>query len=151
MNATSTQNSTRVATSDVGSVESSCRLPLLVLFISALSWLLLATLFGLIGSLKFHMPHFLADSPSLTYGRVVAAQTDCALYGFALQAGIAFVTWLFVRMGRTPVASPIMMTIAASFYNFAVTIGIVGVLSGDSTGFQGFEMPQYAAWTMWIS
>jgi cytochrome c oxidase cbb3-type subunit 1 len=150
MNATSTHPSNTEADVATG-VESSCRLPLLVLFISALSWLLLATLFGLIGSLKFHMPQFLANCPNLTYGRVVAAQTDCALYGFALQAGIAFVTWLFVRMGRTPVASPIMLTIAAAFYNFAVTIGIVGVLSGDSTGFQGFEMPQYAAWTMWIS
>jgi cytochrome c oxidase cbb3-type subunit I len=68
-----------------------------------------------------------------------------------LQAGIAFVVWLFVRMGRTPVASPIVMTIAASFYNFAVTIGVIGVLSGDSTGFQGFEFPAYAAWMMWIS
>lgn len=150
MNATSTHPSNTRA--DVAtSVESSCRLPLLVLFISALSWLLIAALFGLIGSLKFHMPQFLAGCPDLTYGRVVAVQTNCALYGFALQAGIAFVTWLFVRMGRTPVASPIMLTIAASFYNFAVTIGIIGILAGDSTGFQGFEMPQYAAWTMWIS
>lgn len=150
MNATSTHPSNTRADAAAG-VESSCRLPLLVLFISALSWLLLATLFGLIGSLKFHMPHFLADCPSLTYGRVVAAQTNCALYGFALQAGLAFVTWLFVRMGRTPVASPIMLTIAAAFYNLAVTIGLIGVLAGDSTGFQGFEFPAYAAWTMWIS
>ncbi len=150
MNATSTHSSSTRA-EVVAGVESSCRLPLLVLFISALSWLLLATLFGLIGSLKFHMPQFLAGCPDFTYGRIVAAQTDCALYGFALQAGIAFVTWLFVRMGRTPVASPIMLTIAASFYNFAITIGIIGVLCGDSSGFQGFEFPPYAAWTMWIS
>ncbi len=150
MNATSTHPSgTRT---EVGAgAESSCRLPLLVLYKSALIWLLLATVFGLIASLKFHAPHLLAGVPYLTYGRVVAVQTDCALYGFALQAGIAFVLWLFVRMGRTPVASPIMMTIAASFYNFAVTIGVLGVLCGDSTGFQGFEFPAYAAWMLWIS
>lgn len=123
----------------------------MVLFVSALSWLVLATVFGLIASLKFHMPQFLADTPSLTYGRVAALQADCALYGFALQAGIGFVLWLFVRMGRTPAAGPISMTIAASFYNLAVTIGVLGVLATDSTGFQNFEFPPYAAWTMWIS
>ncbi|MGZ4986642.1 MAG: cbb3-type cytochrome c oxidase subunit I [Limisphaerales bacterium] len=152
MNATTKDTSKRIPTSDVGTgMESSCRLPLMVLFVSALSWLLLATVFGLIASLKFHMPHFLAGIPSLTYGRVVALQADCALYGFALQAGMAFVLWLFVHLGRTPAASPIMMTIASSFYNFAVTIGVLGVLAVDSTGFQNFEFPAYAAWTMWIS
>src|SRR5437868_1931535 len=105
MNATSTQSSARTPASDVGGVESSCRLPLLLLYKSALIWLLIATLFGLIASLKLHMPGFLAGTPSLTYGRVAALQSDCALYGFAIQAGIAFVLWLFVRMGRTPVAS----------------------------------------------
>jgi cytochrome c oxidase cbb3-type subunit 1 len=151
MSSTTTDNSKRMPTEVGTGVESSCRLPLLVLFISALSWLLLATIFGLIGSLKFHMPNFLANCPNLTYGRVVALQTDCALYGFALQAGLAFVVWLFVRMGRTPVASPLMLTIGASFYNFAVTLGVIGVLCGDSTGFENFEFPAYAAWTMWIS
>lgn len=123
----------------------------MVLFVSALSWLVLATVFGLIASLKFHMPQFLAGVPGLTYGIVAALQTNCALYGFALQAGLAFLLWLFVRMGRTPVASPIGMTIAASFYNLAVTLGVIGLLAGDSSGFQNFEFPQYAAWTMWIS
>jgi cytochrome c oxidase cbb3-type subunit 1 len=42
------------------------------------------------------------------------------------------------------------MTIAASFYNFAVTVGVLGILAADSTGFQNFEFPPYAAWTMWI-
>ena len=122
----------------------------MVLFVSALSWLLLATVFGLIASLKFHMPQFLAGVPGLTYGVVAALQANCALYGFALQAGIAFLLWMFVRMGRTPAASPIGMTIAAGFYNVAVTIGVLGMLAGDSTGFQNFEFPPYAAWTMWI-
>jgi cytochrome c oxidase cbb3-type subunit I len=150
MSATTTHPS-NTRTEVAASVESSCRLPLLVLFISTLSWLFLATLFGLIGSLKMHMPHFLAGTEFLTYGRVSAAQTNCALYGFALQAGLGFVTWLFVRMGRTPIASPITMTIGAAFYNTALTIGILGLLGGDSTGFQGFEIPRYAIWGMWFA
>ncbi|MDB6056957.1 MAG: Cytochrome c oxidase subunit [Verrucomicrobiales bacterium] len=150
MNATTTHPS-NTRNDVVAGVESSCRLPLMVLFISALSWLLLATVFGLIASLKFHMPQFLAGTPNLTYGRVTALQADCALYGFGLQAGMAFILWLFVRLGRTPVASSLMLTIAASFFNFAITLGVVGVFCGDSTGFQNFEFPPYAAWTMWIS
>jgi cytochrome c oxidase cbb3-type subunit 1 len=150
MNATTTHSSS--ARADVAtSVEASCRMPLLVLYVSALIWLLLAVTFGFIASLKFHAPQFLAGCPNLTYGRLVAAQSDCALYGFALQAGLAFVLWLFVRMGRTAVASPIAMTIAASFWNFGLTIGVLGVFGGDATGFESFQVPSYGAWIMWAS
>ena len=124
----------------------------MVLFVSALSWLFLATVFGLIASLKFHMPQFLAGvpEPDLRRRRSVASRLR-AYTDSRCRPELHSCLWLFVRMGRTPAASPIAMTIAASFYNFAVTIGVFGMLAGDSTGFQNFEFPPYAAWTMWIS
>src|SRR6516225_4347609 len=73
----------------------SCRLPLLFLFISAAIWLVIASAFGLLASLKFHSPQLLADCPWLTYGRVWPAFINAVLYGFCLQAGLAVTLWVF--------------------------------------------------------
>ena len=48
-------------------IDASCRLPLVVLFLSAAVWLVIGSAFALIGSIKFHAPGFLADSAWLTY------------------------------------------------------------------------------------
>ena len=55
----------------------------MVLFAFAAVWLVTASFFGLIVSLKFHMPGLLADRPWFTYGRAQAAQLNSFLYGFA--------------------------------------------------------------------
>jgi cytochrome c oxidase cbb3-type subunit 1 len=60
-------------------IDASCRLPLVVLFLSAAVWLLAASGFGLIASIKFHAPGFLADSAWLTYGRVRPAGVNAML------------------------------------------------------------------------
>ena len=55
-----------VTTSDVERVEralidASTRLPVLVFYASAIAWLLVATLFGVLTSFKMHVPGFLGD------------------------------------------------------------------------------------------
>ena len=42
------------------------------------------------------------------------------------------------------------MTVGAAFWNLGVTIGILGILAGDSTGFQDLEIPGYATILMFI-
>src|SRR5688572_32124852 len=81
-------------------IDESCRLPLLVLFISAAVWLILGSFFGLIATIKFHGPGFLADQPWLTYGRVRPVFMNAMLYGFCIQAGLGVVLWIFARVGR---------------------------------------------------
>src|SRR6266699_281654 len=68
-------------------LDRSCRLPLLVLFVSAAVWLVLGSAFSLIASLKFHSPNFLADCAWLTYGRVRPACNNSLLYGFVCRRG----------------------------------------------------------------
>src|SRR5215208_5787456 len=75
-------------------VDVSCRLPLLVLFISAAVWLMLGSVFALIASIKFHKPSFLANYDWLTYGRVWPAYMTCLLYGFCIQAGLGVGLWI---------------------------------------------------------
>ena len=86
-------------------IDASCRLPLVVLFLSAAVWLVIGSAFALIASIKFHAPGFLADSAWLTYGRVRPAGLNCLLYGFCLQAGLGVALWMLARLGRTTLAS----------------------------------------------
>src|SRR5215469_12793643 len=72
----------------------SCRLPLLVLFISGAIWLVIGSIFSLIGSIKFHAPGFMGNQAWLSYGRVHPAYTNSVLYGFCLQAGFGVLLWL---------------------------------------------------------
>jgi cytochrome c oxidase cbb3-type subunit 1 len=43
-----------------------------------------------------------------------------------------------------------MTTIGAKFWNLGVTVGVIGILAGDSTGYETLEMPFYAALLLFI-
>ena len=126
-------------------IDVSCRLPLVVLFLSAAAWLLVASAFGLIASIKFHAPGFLADPAWLTYGRVRPASGNSLLYGFCLQAGLGVALWMLARLGRTTLAAPWLVIVGALCWNLGVAAGVLGILGGGSTGFENLETPAYAA------
>ena len=126
-------------------LEYSCRLPLLVMFISGGVWLLIASALGLIDSIKFHQPNFLADCAWMTYGRVHAAASAAMVYGFALQVGLGVALWLLAHLGRTLLAERLFITLGASVWNLGVTIGVLQILAGNGTGFERLEMPLHAA------
>src|SRR5690349_19009836 len=107
--------STQSASSDAAQAEiiASCRMPLLTIFISSAVWLVISSIFGLIASIKFHSPAFLANCSWLTYGRVYPASTNALLYGFCIQAGLGVALWLFATLGRTAVAQPLLVTVGA--------------------------------------
>ena len=126
-------------------IDASCRLPLVVLFLCAAVWLVIASAFGLIASIRFHAPAFLAEPAGLTYGRVHAASVNSMLYGFCMQAGLGVALWLLARLGRTTLALPGLVTTGALCWNLGLAAGIGGILAGGSTGFEYLEMPPYAA------
>lgn len=126
-------------------VDRSCRVPLLILFTSAAVWLFIGSCFGLIASIKFHSPTFLAGSAWLTYGRVRPVYTNALLYGFALQTGLALALWLFAQLGNARLGRGLLVIFGAVFLNLGVTAGLAGILMGDSTGFETLEIPGYAA------
>ena len=128
----------------------SCRLPLLVFFVSAAIWLVIGSAFSIIASLKFHAPGFLAECPFLTYGRVWPAYQNSVLYGCCLQGGLGITLWVFTHLGLTTLAQRGLVTLGAALWNLGVTVGVLGILAGDSTGFQNFEMPGYATLLMSI-
>jgi cytochrome c oxidase cbb3-type subunit 1 len=123
----------------------STRVPLLLLFSSAAVWAVIASVFALVSSIKFHSPTFLAGSAWLTYGRVRPAYQDALIYGFCLQAALGTGLWLIARLGRTPLLWGVVATVGGIFWNVGVTVGVVAVLAGENTGFEFLEMPGYAA------
>ena len=87
-------------------IDASCRGPVLFLFAKAAGWLVLASVFAFLGSLKFHAPYLLADSAWLTYGRIQPVALNALIYGFAAQAGLGVALWLMARLGRTTLVQP---------------------------------------------
>lgn len=133
------------AVSKPSEIDVSCRVPLLVLFISAAVWLVLGSLFGFLASLIFHKPDWFGNSFTFSYGHLTALRTTSFLYGGGMQLGLAITLWLFCRLGRTPLVQPILVTVGAALWNLGVTVGVIGILAGDATGFENLDMPRYAA------
>jgi cytochrome c oxidase cbb3-type subunit 1 len=126
-------------------IDASCRAPVLLLFISAAAWLLIASVLGLIASLKFHSPNILANSALLTYGRVHPAALNALVYGFAIQAGLGVGLWIISHLGRTRLAMAPIIIAGTILWNLGLTVGLCGILYGDGTGFEWLELPRYAA------
>src|ERR1044072_9088387 len=79
-------------------VDSSARMPVLFFYSNGILWLFAATLLGVISSIKFHSPEFLANHQWLTLGRVWPAFMNALIYGWACQAGFGTSIWLMARL-----------------------------------------------------
>jgi cytochrome c oxidase cbb3-type subunit 1 len=123
-------------------IDRSCCIPLLALFGGAALWLLVGSVLGLLASIKFHAPDFLADCPGLTYGRLQPTADDALLYGFCLPAGLGVVLWLLARLSQKPLSGAIVPIFAANLWHLGVLVGLVGIFIGDSTGFPWLEFPR---------
>ena len=140
VNATSTTSIAGESVS-VNEIDASCRVPLFTLFVSAVVWVVIASVFELIASIKFHDPNFLSGCGPLTYGRVHAVAINALVYGFAMQAGLGVALWIIARASRTKVAQPWMFSFGGQLWNLGVTVGALEILVGNSTGFENLEMP----------
>ncbi len=129
-------------------IDASCRAPVLMLFVGAAFWLLAGSVLGLVATLKFHSPGFLADCAWLTYGRVHPANLNALVYGFAAQAGLGVLLWLLCHLGRARLDFRPGIVAGVLFWNTGVTMGILGICGGGNTGYEWLEMPRYAAVTL---
>jgi cytochrome c oxidase cbb3-type subunit I len=123
-------------------IDASCRVPLLVLFGGAATWLVVSSLLALVASLTFHMPEKFGDCSWLTYGHLQPAADDALLYGFCIPAGLGVALWIFARLGQTPLRGTMVPVVASHLWHLGVLVGLVGIFVGDSTGFQWLEFPR---------
>lgn len=126
-------------------IDASLRWPVLAMFASATAWLIAGSLLWLISMIQFGKPGFLADCSWLTLGRVKPAAINALIYGCASQAALAVTLWMLCRLGGNRFVFQIPALIGWKIWNLGVTVGVIAILAGGSTGFEWLEMPRYAA------
>jgi cytochrome c oxidase cbb3-type subunit 1 len=132
-------------------IDSSTRLPVLLFFGSAIFWLLLGSLLGLVSAWKMTHPAFLDQMAWLTFGRLRPAHMNTVVYGWASAAGIGVGLWLMARLCRIPLIHSKLLVSAAIFWNIGVLVGVLGILAGDSRSIEWLEFPGYATPILFIA
>jgi len=128
----------------VSRVEASLRGPFLLFFVSAVVWLLAASVLGVIAALQSGS---LAGGPFrdcswLTYGRVAAAQQDLFVYGWGFNAFFALNLWLLAQLGRFEFRNGWLAQLGGAAWNLALTYGVARVFAGEMSGYRLLDFPR---------
>lgn len=126
-------------------IDASMRFAVLGLIKGSVFWLLVASLLGLIVSIKLHSPSYLSEYGWLTYGKAYPAFWNALIYGWLFNAGLACVAWIIARLGGRPSGNSGILTIAGGAWNLAVIIGVFGIFKGDQNPYRMLEFPVYAS------
>ena len=128
---------------EVTEIDASARCSLLLLLGSALLWLVVSGALALVNLVQLHTPSFLADCPLLTFGRTQALQETTFIYGWAANAGLAVALWILARLGGSPLRSLNWVSAGTVFWNLALTLGLVGIATGDAMSNAWLHLPRY--------
>jgi cytochrome c oxidase cbb3-type subunit I len=126
------------------SIDRSLRHPVMFFLTSGAAWLAVSIFLGVIASAKVHSPGFLAEYSWLTYGRIFPAHINALVYGWGMQAAFAVIIWLMARLSRKECTAVGIILAAGHVWNLAVTLGMLGILSGYGTGMPWMEFPAFA-------
>ncbi len=139
-------------------IDRSLRHPVMFFFTSAAAWLAVSLVLGIIASAKSYNLGFLGECPVLQYGRSFPAHINALVYGWGMQAAFGVLIWLMARLSRQPSKNAGTLLVAGHVWNFAVLLGVGGILFGHGTGVYWMEFPtfvwpvlllSYAAITIW--
>jgi len=121
--------------------DQSSRTAVLTWLSSSIFWLLLGSFFGLVSSIKMHLPEFLAASEFLTFGRVRPAHLNAVTYGWASMAGIGVALFLIPRLFKTSLAGGKYAVLGAVIWNIGLILGVTAITIGLSDGEEWLEFP----------
>jgi cytochrome c oxidase cbb3-type subunit I len=130
------------ADADVTGVETYGRWPLLVLFGSAVSWLVVSGVLALIAGIQLHAPGFLADCPVLTHGRAQAIAESAFVYGWLANVGLGLSLWILGRLGGEPLRAGNWIMTGAVFWNLGIFLGLIGIVADGATAVPFLELPR---------
>ena len=124
--------------------EAQLRGPFLLFFVSAVIWLLAASILGVIAALQ---QGSLAGGPFrdceiFTSGHVTAAQRNLFVYGWGFNAFFALNLWLLSQLGRFEFRNGWLATLGGAAWNLALAYGVIQVFAGNQTGFGLLEFPR---------
>ena len=124
-------------------IDASAKWPVLVLFGSAVVWLILGGALQLIAAIQLHTPSFLADCEWFTHGRVAPAAQNALVYGWGFNSALGFGLWLMARLSFASLRHGGWLIVAAKFWNLGVLLGVAGIMTGASTSIELLEMPRF--------
>lgn len=134
---------TKAASAEVTVVDTHARWPLLFLIGSGIVWLVVSGIFGLIASIQLHSPQFMAECEWFTHGRVQALRETAFIYGWAANAGLGIALWVLGRLGGYALRGLNWVVVGTIFWNLGVTVGLIGIATGDMTSFSLLQLPRY--------
>ncbi len=120
--------------------QSSAR-PVLFWLSSSIVWLLLGSVFGVLASVKLHLPDFLVQEAVLTFGRIRPAHLNVVAYGWASMAGVGVGLWLVPRLFKTALVGGSYAVAGALIWDAGLAFGTVAILAGQSDGLEWLELP----------
>ena len=128
----------------VSRVEAALRGPFLLFFVSAVVWLLAASVLGVIAALDLGALQggVFRDCPWFTPGRVAAAQQDLFVYGWGFNAFFALNLWLLSQLGRFEFRNGWLAQLGGLAWNLALTYGVARVFAGEMSGFRLLDFPR---------
>lgn len=122
-------------------LDRSSRAPTLLWISSSVVWLVLGSVFGVLASLKLHMPELMVDHAAMTFGRVRPVHLNMVAYGWTSMAGVGVGIWLIPRLFKTPLVGGGFAVVGGILWNLGLLLGVVAVFAGGSDGLEWLEIP----------
>jgi cytochrome c oxidase cbb3-type subunit 1 len=107
----------------------------------AVVWLVLASLAGLISSIKLHAPDWWVQYEWLTFGRIRPIHLNMVAYGWCSLAGIGVAIWLIPRLLKTELVGAKYALVGGALWSIGVFAGTVAIAMGYSDGLEWLEYP----------
>ena len=107
----------------------------------AVVWLVLASVAGLISSIKLHAPDWWVDQAWITFGRIRPIHLNLVAYGWCSMAGIGVALWLIPRLLKTELVGARYALLGAALWATGVVGGTVALALGHSDGLEWLEYP----------
>jgi cytochrome c oxidase cbb3-type subunit 1 len=104
-------------------------------------WLLVASVAGLISSIKLHSPDWLVQYGWMTFGRIRPIHLNLVAYGWCSLAGIGVSLWLIPRLLKTQLVGAKYAIAGGALWTVGVFLGAVSIALGYSDGLEWLEFP----------
>lgn len=107
----------------------------------AVVWLVLASVAGLISSIKMHEPDWWVQYGWITFGRIRPIHLNMVAYGWCSLAGIGVAIWLIPRLLKTELVGARYALVGGALWTIGVFAGTVAIAMGYSDGLEWLEYP----------
>jgi cytochrome c oxidase cbb3-type subunit 1 len=104
-------------------------------------WLVLASVAGLIASLKLHLPDWMIEQAWITFGRIRPIHLNLVAYGWCSLSGIGVAMWLIPRLLKTELVGARYALAGGALWSIGVLAGTVAIAMGYSDGLEWLEYP----------